>query len=141
MNVARWAQSVSNLQVRRFSGGKLMGLHVYVKNCNRCRTELETSSSTGGDEGDVMFIVGEGEIQLTLDDGPATAREGESFGEMSIIDNHPRSADATAVTDVKLYPVNRGLFLVLVQETPHFALEVMKSLTDRLRKANALRAA
>jgi CRP-like cAMP-binding protein len=60
---------------------------------------------------------------------------------MSIIDKHPRSADATAVTDTRLYPVSRGLFLVLVQETPHFALEVMKSLTDRLRRANALNAA
>jgi CRP-like cAMP-binding protein len=60
---------------------------------------------------------------------------------MSIIDKHPRSADAVAVTDVELFPISRGLFLVLVQETPHFALEVMKSLSDRLRRANAQRMA
>jgi CRP-like cAMP-binding protein len=42
---------------------------------------------------------------------------------------------------VQLFAINRGLFLVLVQETPHFALEVMKSLTERLRRANAVRVA
>ncbi len=57
---------------------------------------------------------------------------------MSIIDKSPRRADAVAATDVQLFAINRGLFLVLVQDAPHFALEVMKSLTDRLRRANAV---
>ena len=34
--------------------------------------------------------------------------------------------------------MNRSLFLVLVQDTPFFALEVMKSLTERLRRANTV---
>ena len=65
----------------------------------------------------------------------ATVGPGHSFGEMALIDGHSRSADVVASTDVELYPVNRSLFLVLVQDTPYFALEVMKSLTERLRRA------
>ena len=57
---------------------------------------------------------------------------------LALIDGHSRSADVVASTDVELYPVNRSLFLVLVQDTPFFALEVMKSLTERLRRANTV---
>jgi CRP-like cAMP-binding protein len=60
---------------------------------------------------------------------------GGSFGETSIIDTSSRSADAAAST------ISRRLFLVLVQKTPHYTLDVMKSLTDRVRRANALGAA
>ena len=63
---------------------------------------------------------------------------GESFGEMSLIDKRPRSATVTAVTDVVLAPISQGAFLVLVQDTPYFALEVMQSLSDRLRRANQM---
>ncbi len=90
-----------------------------------------------GDRGDVMYIVKQGEVQLTYGVGQTTTvGPGSSFGEMALIDRNPRSADALAATDVQLYPVNQRLFFVLVHDTPYFALEVMKSLSDRLRRAN-----
>jgi CRP-like cAMP-binding protein len=95
-----------------------------------------------GDDGDVLYIVRDGTVELVLEDGTGVqVGPGESFGEMAIIDKSPRSADAVAVTDVELCSISRGVFLVLVQDTPHFALELMKSLTDRLRRANAIDAA
>jgi CRP/FNR family cyclic AMP-dependent transcriptional regulator len=90
-----------------------------------------------GDRGDVMYIVKQGEVQLTYGLGQTTTvGPGSSFGEMALIDRNPRSADASAATDVQLYPVNQRLFFVLLHDTPYFALEVMKSLSDRLRRAN-----
>jgi CRP-like cAMP-binding protein len=119
-----------------------MEIDVYVQRIEPVRYGAGEVIFRKNDDGDVMFLVGEGEIELTLEDGRTVpVGPGESFGEMSIIDKHLRSADATAVTDAKVYPISRGLFLVLVHETPHFALEVMKSLTDRLRRANAVHAA
>ena len=53
-------------------------------------------------------------------------------------DKRPRSATVTAVTDVVLAPISQGSFLVLVHDTPYFALEVMRSLSDRLRRANQM---
>ena len=91
-----------------------------------------------GDAGDEMYIVKTGEVDLTYGQGQSVrVGAGYSFGEMSIIDKGPRSADAVAVTDVELYPISQALFLVLVQDTPYFALEVMKSLAERLRTANS----
>jgi CRP/FNR family transcriptional regulator, cyclic AMP receptor protein len=92
-----------------------------------------------GEPGDVMYVVKDGEVTITYGEGQTVPVEaGESFGEMALIDGHVRSADAVASTAVELYPVDRSLFLVLVQDTPFFALEVMKSLTDRLRRANTV---
>jgi CRP-like cAMP-binding protein len=119
-----------------------LNIDLYAKGAEPVRYKAGETIFRRDDEGDVLYIVGAGEVELVIEDG-RTVRvgAGESFGEMSIIDKHPRSADAVAVTDVELFPISRGLFLVLVQETPHFALEVMKSLSDRLRRANARRMA
>jgi CRP/FNR family transcriptional regulator, cyclic AMP receptor protein len=90
-----------------------------------------------GDPGDLMYIVKDGTVRITYGEGiNVDVGPGETLGEMALIDGHARSGDAVAATEVELYPVNRGLFLVLVQETPYFAIEVMKSLTERLRRAN-----
>jgi CRP/FNR family transcriptional regulator, cyclic AMP receptor protein len=56
------------------------------------------------------------------------------FGEMALIDEAPRSATAVAASAVELVPVGSKQFLFLVSETPHFALNVMRSLARRLRE-------
>ena len=61
---------------------------------------------------------------------------GEYLGEMALIDNEPRSASATALTDVELVPVSEKQFLFLVSQTPNFALKVMRTLARRLRTMN-----
>lgn len=92
-----------------------------------------------GDAGTSMYVVVEGEVDVAYDEQRSVRLGGgESFGEMSLIDKRPRSATVTAVTDVTLAPISQGVFLVLVQDTPYFALEVMRSLSDRLRRANQM---
>ena len=60
----------------------------------------------------------------------------EFFGEMALIDGGIRSATAVAKTDCSLVPINEKQFLFMVQETPFFALRVMRTLTARLRQVN-----
>jgi CRP-like cAMP-binding protein len=113
-----------------------MDIDRYVKHVEPVRFRAGETIFRAGDEGDALYVVGEGQVELSLPEGrTVTVTKGETFGELSIIDRAPRSADATAATDVQLHPVNRSLFLVLVQDTPHFALEVMKSMSDRLRRS------
>ena len=63
--------------------------------------------------------------------------ENDPFGEMALVDKAPRSATAIAVTDVDLVPVGEKQFLCLVDETPYFALKVMRVLARRLRAQNS----
>ena len=90
-----------------------------------------------GQSGKEMFIVHEGEVDITIG-GQVVETLGpeQFFGELALIDDEPRSADAVARTDCKLVPLDQRQFTFLVDEIPFFALRVMKVLADRLRKAD-----
>ena len=90
-----------------------------------------------GESGDVMYFVKSGQVQIQIGPYDEVVEEGSIFGEMSLIDNGLRSASAVAKTDCTLVPIDRRRFQFLVQETPYFALEVMKVMADRLRHTNA----
>jgi len=69
-----------------------------------------------------------------------TAGPGALLGEMALIDDSPRTANAVAKTPSKLAQIDRRRFHFLVQQTPHFATHVMKILANRLRHMNAVTA-
>ena len=56
------------------------------------------------------------------------------FGELSLIDQETRVASAIARTDCIVQTIDKRRFLFLVQETPMFAIQVMKILANRLRR-------
>jgi CRP-like cAMP-binding protein len=90
-----------------------------------------------GTPGDVMYVVQEGTVEIRHKGKLLAAVEpGGVFGEMALIDNEPRSATAAARTGCRVVPVDRKRFTFLIQQTPYFALEVMRVLADRLRRMN-----
>ncbi len=94
---------------------------------------------TTGDHGEIMYVVTEGEVEITLRGKVLeTVYAGGIFGEMALIDHKERSADVAAKTDVQVSSIDQKRFLYLVRNHPFFALEVMKIMTDRLRKFDDL---
>lgn len=94
---------------------------------------------TEGAPGDTMFVVLEGEAEILVgDDRVEVVGVGGILGEMALIDSRGRSATALARSKCRLAVVNQRRFMYLVQETPVFALHVMRVLADRLRHMNAL---
>jgi CRP/FNR family transcriptional regulator, cyclic AMP receptor protein len=90
-----------------------------------------------GDEARDLFVIKSGKVRIQIGNRTITELGPDSiFGEMALIDNEPRSATATAVTDVELVPVSEKQFLFLVSQTPYFALRVMRVLAQRLRATN-----
>jgi len=57
---------------------------------------------------------------------------------MALVDQQPRSANALAKTDCKLIPIDEKRFRFLIQQTPNFALSVMRVMAARLRHMDAL---
>ena len=89
------------------------------------------------DPGDVMYLVKSGEVDIIVNGRTVeTVVPGDILGEMALIDQDSRSADARAKTDCELQPVNQRQFTFMVQETPFFALEVMRTMSRRLRSKN-----
>jgi CRP/FNR family cyclic AMP-dependent transcriptional regulator len=91
-----------------------------------------------GETGDAMYVVIEGEVTLSVrGTAVGTIGPGELFGEMALIDAGARSATATATAATKLARVDERRFAYLVQQTPFFALHVMRVLANRLRSMDA----
>jgi CRP/FNR family transcriptional regulator, cyclic AMP receptor protein len=90
--------------------------------------------------GDVMYGVIEGEVEMQVNGHTVeTIVHGDVFGEGALVQIPPvRASTAVAKTDCKLALVDKAHFMFLVQETPLFALEVIRSLSSRLRKVKAL---
>ncbi len=89
------------------------------------------------EEGDVMYVVAEGLIDIVKDGSVLeTVQPGGIFGEMAIVDNQPRSANAVAKVDCVVSSIDHKKFLYLVQETPLFAVQVMRVMAARLRRSS-----
>lgn len=87
-----------------------------------------------GDLGEEMYGIVEGAVELRTSRG-AVYQLGpdDTFGELALIDSEPRMATALATSDTTLATIDRRMFLLLVHETPMFALHVMTVMAQRLR--------
>jgi CRP/FNR family transcriptional regulator, cyclic AMP receptor protein len=84
-----------------------------------------------------VYVVKSGELQII--DGNhvyETVLAGGMVGEMALISDDARSATVRAIGECVVIPIDRKRFLFLVQQTPFFALKVMRIMCDRLRAMN-----
>jgi CRP/FNR family cyclic AMP-dependent transcriptional regulator len=108
------------------------------------QTNIESFSANDtifqkGDPRTVMYVVKEGDVEIRLGDKVVEVVGADGvFGEMAMVDGQPRTASAVARTDCKLVPIDQRRFQFLIQETPYFAIEVMRLLVERLRRVNQL---
>lgn len=95
-----------------------------------------------GDHGDAMYLVLEGEVRaLTMVDQKesilSTMGVGDFFGEVSLLDQGPRSADVVANRDSVLLKISAAAYEQLVREAPAlgmpFLLEISRSVVGRVR--------
>jgi CRP-like cAMP-binding protein len=63
-------------------------------------------------------------------------REGDIFGEIALLDGHPRSADATAVTDCELLMIERRDLIPVLRSHPDLTIQIIQILCTRLRHTN-----
>jgi CRP-like cAMP-binding protein len=95
-----------------------------------------------GDSGSQLYVVIEGKIKLgrTSADGRenllAILGPGQMFGELSFFDPGPRSATATAVTDVELKSLGHDALSPVLTTHPDVALALLNQLAGRLRRTN-----
>jgi CRP-like cAMP-binding protein/predicted acylesterase/phospholipase RssA len=87
-----------------------------------------------GDPGGGMYVVVRGEVTVSGSDDavPFVARVGDVFGEMALADSAPRESSAIAKTDARVVPIDSLRFIYLVQNNPHFAIDVMHTVAQRM---------
>lgn len=98
-----------------------------------------------GDHGDTMFLVLEGELRVRVLSGDkesilTTMSVGDFFGDISLFDRGPRSADVVANTDSTLLKISSAAFDKLAREAPDvatpFLVAIGKTLSARIRADN-----
>jgi len=91
-----------------------------------------------GQAGALMYVVVEGRVAITIR-GTVVERVGAGgvFGEMALIDQSPRAANAVAETDCALLAMNRKVFLSLVKSEPAFGIALLSATAERLRNTAA----
>lgn len=90
------------------------------------------------DKADFVCFIQSGELDVTKKIGPdereviATLKRGRSIGEMSIINNFPRSSTVIARTGVRLAVFPRDAFEVILEENVAIGVNILKGLANLL---------
>ena len=98
---------------------------------------------TQNERGTAMFLLVSGRVKVSLasPDGKELAlnylEAPAHFGEMSLVDAEPRSADVIAVTDVEVLSLDAKDLSAAIQLQPRLALSLIATLSRRLRHTNA----
>lgn len=112
------------------------------------RTGISRRFDTGavifsaGEPGDGFYILATGRVKISASVGSSDLRQlaiieaGDFFGEMAVLDNAPRSATATAETDVTASFVDRDQLLDLLRTRPSLALNLIREFSGRMRALN-----
>jgi len=97
-----------------------------------------------GDPGDTMYVVREGEVEIFFknDTGDRilleTARAGDFFGEISLLDGGPRTASALVTKDLDALTIDRGDLDEFLRLRPAASMDFMGALGRRLRETTRL---
>ena len=87
-----------------------------------------------------ILLAGRAKVQRSDSEGKevilAVLGSGECVGEMSLIDDAPRSASVITMESCEFMAINKETFLATLEENPQIELKIMKGLVKRLREAD-----
>ena len=91
-----------------------------------------TEILTEGKGGFAFYVIGDGAVEYSIDgERVGSGGAGDYFGEIALIDETPRAATVTAITDVTVYGMTIWEFRSLVEENPDIASELRRVMAER----------
>jgi CRP/FNR family cyclic AMP-dependent transcriptional regulator len=95
-----------------------------------------------GERSDALYIILSGRAKIVIDDGEGrevtltTIGASEFFGEMSLIDEKPRSASVEALEPCEVLYISKAAFMSCLKDNFDAAMLILKSVVARLREAD-----
>lgn len=131
-------------RVDLFAGLDKKDLQVLTNACQERTYKAGSTLIKQGDTGVGLYVIISGTVHITQTNNPdraevdlGTAGPGSVLGEMSLLDDLPRSATVTAVTDVTALLLPVWEFRTTLRNHPDIALRLLSVLSHRLRKAES----
>lgn len=89
-----------------------------------------------GELGNTFYVILEGEAKVVAPSGRVLSRllPGEYFGEISLLDGGPRTANVVAETPLTMLALERAAFLKMVEQEPAVAVKLMRHAASMLRR-------
>ncbi len=97
---------------------------------------------TQGSGGDFLFVLNQGAAKVTRESEEgrevifAFLKEGDIFGELSILDGRERSANVVALEDTEVYILERNEFLKVMVGYPALSVQLLQELARRIRSSD-----
>jgi CRP/FNR family transcriptional regulator, cyclic AMP receptor protein len=118
-------------------------LHALAGKLREVRVETGDRVFAQGDEGDAMYVIVDGAVDIVAGSGKqkvvlASLFKQQYFGELSLLDGAPRSATAVASRATQLLALERDDFVEFIKKRPDAALAIMHEVGERMRATNEL---
>ena len=99
--------------------------------------EPEKTIINKGDRGNSMYIIFSGQVKVhDKEYVVATMKEGNFFGEFSLLDDEPRSLSVTAVVSTVTGTIKQKDFFLLQSKHPEVTRDIIRAMLKRLRGQN-----
>jgi CRP-like cAMP-binding protein len=152
-NAADYEEFLRHPNFRGFDKRALLKTHWLFNGLSSEHIEHLAASSVGksvlcaasiwakGEPGSSLVAICQGTVKISVpsvDGHDAVLNvlgKGSIIGEIALLDGHPRTADATALTDCELFVIERREFLPLMRKEPEIALKMIELLCARLRRS------
>jgi CRP/FNR family cyclic AMP-dependent transcriptional regulator len=117
-----------------WSGLSRQDLNSIVTRSHTRKFESGSTIVSKGEGGVGFYLILDGAVEIRSD-GKTLSKlgPGQFFGEMSVLDNQPRSADVVAVQPSRVLVLTSWAFNALVSLRPRIALKMLQEFVRRLR--------
>ncbi len=117
----------------------MIPIEIFSHNTTKIMIQAGQALFREGDAGNQMYILETGTAEVFVQNQLVeTLQHGSIVGEMGLVSPGPHSASVIARTDCEFVAVDEKRFQFLVQQTPYFAIQVMRLMAERLRATNKL---
>ena len=131
-------------RVELFAGLEKKDLQLLAGACRERNYSAGSKLINQGDTGVGLYVITNGTVHITREADPdkaeldiGTVGPGNVLGEMSLLDDLPRSANVTAVDEVTALLLPVWEFRTTLRNHPDIALRLLSTLSRRLRKAES----
>jgi CRP/FNR family cyclic AMP-dependent transcriptional regulator len=131
--------------VELFAGLEKKDLQLLAGACRERNYSAGSKLIKQGDTGVGLYVITVGTVHITKETDPdkaeldlGTVGPGNVLGEMSLLDDLPRSANVTAVSEVTALLLPVWEFRTTLRNHPDIALKLLATLSRRLRKAESI---
>jgi CRP/FNR family cyclic AMP-dependent transcriptional regulator len=124
-----------------FEGLDEESLEILQQNARALSFRKNTVLMSEGETGESLYIVKSGSIKVYVSDGEGheivleVEGPGSYIGEVSLLDNEPRTASAITLESTEVLAVSKSVFVDCVNRNPDVAIVIIRAMTRRLRRA------